>query len=143
MNFKLNLFLSYYIVLDFGKNPGQREIQYIATYLYGRSKYKIEWPLFLQFILKEEDYFWKRYYELTFIKTKIVPNKYKKEIEEKLYLYINEKFYWLKYKENSCRYDVFSLIYYLVLDEIIKKNENIKEVITFYSNFVNSISLLE
>ena len=41
---------------------------------------------------------------------------------------------------------MFSLIYYLVLDDIIKNlivNENIKEVIKFYSNFVNSISLLE
>ena len=110
----------------------------------------------MQFILKEEDYFRKRYYELTnelppkkevnFLKTKIVPNKNKKEIDAKLDPYINEKFYWLKYKENSCRYDVFSLIYYFVLDDIIKNtiiNENLKEVIIFYSNLVNSINLLE
>ena len=47
---------------------------------------------------------------------------------------IDKTFNWLKYKENSCRYDVFTLIYFLVLEEIIKKNlvkDNIKEVITF------------
>ena len=110
----------------------------------------------MQFILKEEEFYRKRYYELTnqlppkkeinFIKTKIVPHKNKKENEIKLDINIDKNFNWLKYKDNSCRYDVFTLIYFLVLDEVIKKNlikDNIKEVITFYNNFVNSISLLE
>ncbi len=110
----------------------------------------------MQFILKEEEFYRNRYYELTnelppknekkFIKTKLVPKKDKKDNEIKLDKNIDKTFNWLKYKENSCRYDVFTLIYFLVLEEIIKKNlvkDNIKEVITFYNNFVNSISLLE
>ncbi len=110
----------------------------------------------MQFILKEEEFYRNRYYEITkelipkkgikFIKAKLVPKKNKKDNEIKLDINIDKTFNWLKYKDNSCLYDVFTLIYFLVLEEIIKKNlvkDNIKEVITFYNNFVNSISLLE
>ena len=59
---------------------------------------------------------------------------------------IDTNFYWLKYKENSCRYDVFTLMYYLVLEDVLNiniLNDNIKEIITFYNTFVNSISSLD
>ena len=85
----------------------------------------------MQFILKEEEFYRSRYYELTnellpkkeikFIKTKLVPKTNKKDNEIKLVKNIDKTFNWLKYKENSCRYDVFTLIYFLVLEEIIKK----------------------
>ena len=80
--------------------------------------------------------------EATFLETKIIQSKNIKEKVKDLNNKIDNNFYWLKYKENSCRYDVFSLIYYLVLEDALNINiinGNLDEIISFYNTFVNSI----
>ena len=84
--------------------------------------------------------------EATFLETKIIQSKNIKENEKDLNNKLDNNFYWLKYKENYCRYDVFSLLYYLVLEDALNINiinGNLDEIISFYNTFVNSISILD
>ncbi len=104
--------------------------------------------------MKEEEFFRKRFFELTshlpkkekvnFIESKIIKEKKSKKSDDKNLENINNKFIWLKYKENSCRYDTFTLIYYFVLEDILEKKiipQNIQQVIISYNDLVRTISL--
>ncbi len=49
----------------------------------------------------------------------------------------------MKYNENSCRYDSFTLIYYFIINDIIKNKEisdNLKILIEFYNKFIENIT---
>ena len=104
--------------------------------------------------MKEEEFFRKRFFELSshlpkkekvnFIESRIENNPQSKRSENKNFQNNRNNFIWLKCKENSCRYDVSTLIYYFVLEDILKENkipQNIQQVIYFYNEFVRSISL--
>ena len=70
--------------------------------------------------------------EASFLNTKIIAINNNNNKEKNKNLKIDNNFYWLKYKENSCRYDIFSLIYYLILEDALNINiinDNINEII--------------
>ena len=80
------------------------------------------WPLFLNLIKKEEEYFRKISNEILneipkkklkpkFIKNNIDKKDFKTEEREKN----TDVFLWLKNKNYSCRYDSFLLIYELTI----------------------------
>ena len=78
-----------------------------------------------------------------FVKTKINKKPEKKIIEEKTKTKEIKNFIWLKYKENSCRYDAFTLIYYFIIKDIINCKElpdNLNILIEFYKKFIENIT---
>ena len=119
----------------------------LAEYIYGRSKTKIAWPLFLKFIKSEEEYFRlrvnhnlseipKKNNNIKIIKT-IIENK--NEIKE--FTNVND-FIWFKNRNSSCRYDSFLLLYMLKINNNIDTTIKL-DVIVFYNNIINSIQLLD
>ena len=128
----------------------------LSKFLYGKSKCKISWPLFLYFIKNEENDVKNANYKLEndveikldFILAYSKENKYK-EVEEKYNEIYDEIFNtkintiinneepsyrnWLKFNSFSCRYDTFFLLYAFVLYDRLKA-ENDNEVIKNYNN---------
>jgi hypothetical protein len=100
----------------------------------------LPWPLFLNLIKKEEEYFRKISNEILneipkknekFIKTTHYKKDFKTEESEKNI----EVFLWLKNKNYACRYDSFLLIYELT-DKILymSKDELEDEIWTLIDN---------
>ena len=106
----------------------------LSSYLFGKSKTKISWPLFNYFIVHEEDDYRNEIIDneskLTIkIENNIIINDFGfyhgkfEDIEEDNLNNINRK--WLKYNNYSCRYDAFLFIYvFIIREEILKINNN-------------------
>ena len=104
--------------------------------------------------MKEGEFFRKRFFELSshlpkeekvnFIESRIEKNSLSNRSENQNFQNKRNNFIWLKYKENSCRYNVFTLIYYFVLEDILKEKkipQNIQQVLNIYYDLVRAISL--
>ena len=123
----------------FGLNKAERSNSYLenynrriklklSEYLYGKNKCRISWPLFLYFILHEEDEYRKEIYEnesniedkyeknIIINKTKKIEynNNNIKDIKnraEENEINTDNKIDFLHWNENSCRYDTLFNIY--------------------------------
>ena len=63
-----------------------------------------------------------------------IPKHKSKKTGDKNFENISNKFIWLKYKENSCSYDTFTLIYKKIIPQ------NIQQVINLYHDLLRTIS---
>ena len=103
----------------------------LSKFLYGKNKCLITWPLFLFFIINEEnEYKHEIYNSETNLEEKfnINYNNYNKEknisnqLEDKS---DNENniLQFLRWKNNSCRYDIFFYLFsFIILNDIENKN---------------------
>ena len=149
IDYFINQWIPYFLnnMLDYSNiNKSVRSNSYIENYhrkiklklskfLYGKNKSLITWPLLLYFIINEEQEYRNEIYdneanlEEKFsqnYKTYIEENNFSK-IKKELLHYSEKKVYFLNWKNNSCRYDVFFFLFtYIILEDIknIDKFEN-------------------
>lgn len=97
--------------------------------MYGNSKTKIGWPLFIEFIRnEEEEYRLKTYKEenkiikKSKISNQIIHNKFIKDIKDNQYDKDNILRIFLNWHENSCRYDSFFFLFCFIIIPYIKNN---------------------
>ena len=92
---------------------------FIAEYLYGKSKTKIKWPLFLKFIKSVEEYYPKRTKNIiikVLEKNKIInlikkhTKKFINENPDNIDIIKTNNFVWFKNIHISSQYDIFFLI---------------------------------
>ena len=99
----------------------------LSKFLYGKSKVKISWPLFLYFIRNEEEDYRKeniKFENSIEIKINLKSNEdNNKESEQQMPLINNilSSRKWLKFNRFSCRYDTFFLIYAFVIKSYLMK----------------------
>ena len=103
----------------------------LSDYLYGYRKTKISWPLFNYFILHEEEEY--RTDNINFelsVEIKEYNNNLLNDFNTSttenindniVNIYINLKF--LKYRQNSCRYDTFFYMYILIIKSYLETNK--------------------
>ena len=111
----------------------------LSKYLFGKSKSKISWPLFLYFIRNEEEEYRKELIKYD----NSIEKKLESNIEENNNINKNEKLNippimkenrkWLKFNQFSCRYDSFFLFYTFIIKlhyfkHNINLNHNIPEL---------------
>ena len=99
----------------------------LSKYLFGKSKTKISWPLFIFFIRNEEEEY--RLENIKFdnsieIKNINLNNNKKTDIKidksEKIEINIKRK--WLQFNRYSCRYDSFIFIYTFLIRLYLEKH---------------------
>ena len=125
----------------------------LSKYLFGKSKTKISWPLFIFFIRNEEDEY--RLENIKFDNSIEIKNinlnnskdsNIKIEYSEKSEFNINRK--WLKFNTYSCRYDSFIFIYTFVIRLYLEKhklllNNPFVELYNFISEEILNMDELE
>ena len=100
----------------------------LSKFLFGKSKSKISWPLFIYFIRNEEEEY--RLENIKFDNSIEIKNiNLNNSIENNIKVENNEnsefnlKRKWLKFNQYSCRYDSFIFIYtFLIRLYLIKQN---------------------
>ena len=120
----------------------------LSKYLFGKSKTKISWPLFIHFIRSEEEEY--RLENINYdnsIEIKI-DNEVKKELnlndindkkKDLHFNYNNSSRKWLKYNQFSCRYDTFFLLYTYIIKLNFGNNHN-NSKINYFVDIYNIIS---
>ena len=99
----------------------------LSKYLFGKSKTKISWPLFIFFIRNEEEEY--RLENIKFdnsieIKNFNINNSKNINImiENSEKIELNKKRKWLKFNRYSCRYDSFIFIYTFLIRLYFEKH---------------------
>ena len=134
------------------ENYNRRIKQKLSSFLYGKKKCRISWPLLIYFLIKEENEYRSNIYNnemkleykninfSKFIKTK---TKIQKEKSSKIIpdenKILKNPVTFLKWSENSCRYDSFFFIYiFSIRVHILNDINNINNpVFKFVENISN------
>ena len=153
VSFFINGLLNYsYLKKDFRSNSyienyNRRIKLKLSKYLYGKSKVKISWPLFLYFIRNEEEEYRKeniKYensleYKVNYktVERKNVTIGFNPSLSNK----IPQSRKWLKFNRYSCRYDTFFFIYTFAIQPKLMKDQGKSSniFIDLYNNISNDI----
>ena len=132
------------------ENYNRRIREKLGSFLTKRGKSIIPWPLFLAFIINEENYFKIK------VNTKFSeePKKeYKYDFIPTEYVNItdtnnNKISHWLKWDNNSCRYDSFFFLFFTNIykfftdTKVLNRNNNISDIIKLIELIKNSVKTL-
>ena len=106
----------------------------------------LNWSEYINFLLDEENRYKMQLYNyntkiITNSNKEIKDNKNNKKIINYIVDEIEEKKFWFKWRENSCRYDTFSLVLFLIYYNRIKENPNnsdqVNKLVEFCDNIKN------
>ena len=101
-------------------------------------KYKLQWNVFLNFLKNESERIRNKLTKKTetnilqkakktkFGKEKYTEKQFHEGIKIKQNKFLISNFNWLRYSNNSCRYDVFTTLYVFILYDYIQDNLNLK-----------------
>ena len=119
------------------ENCNRRIREKLGPFLTKRGKSIIPWPLFLTFIIDEENYF-KVYVNTKYseepkkeYKNNFIPTEYVNIIDANN----NKISHWLKWDNNSCRYDSFFFIFFtniykfFIDTKVLNRSNNISDII--------------
>ena len=106
----------------------------------------MNWSEYINFLLDEENRYKMQLYNyntkiITNSNKEIKDNKNNKKIINYIVDEIEEKKFWFKWRENSCRYDTFSLVLFLIYYNRIKEKPNnsdqVNKLVEFCDNIKN------
>ena len=106
----------------------------------------MNWSEYINFLLDEENRYKMQLCNynkkiITNSNKEIKDNKNNKKIINYIVDEIEEKKFWFKWRENSCRYDTFSLVLFLIYYNRIKENPNnsdqVNKLVEFCDNIKN------
>ena len=106
----------------------------LSDYLLGKNQCKLNWPLIIQFLRNEEEFYRLKKFEIN-SNLVVKENDYKNEIENdisNINFISNNNIKFFKWHENSCRYDTFFFLFYYL----------IKPYLENYCNIINNSNIL-
>ena len=89
----------------------------LSEYLLGKNQCKLNWPLIIQFLRNEEEFYRLKKFEIN-SNLVVKENDYKNEIENdisNINFISNNNIKFFKWHENSCRYDTFFFLFYYLI----------------------------